>query len=535
MSVLILIASALAIRSYFAERRAIESKEIADLNAREAIKQREKAGLEREKSDSLRNVAVIAQENAEYDKILALEAQEKAEKARTRALIANKKANQQAEIAQKQKLVADTEREHALNEKKNADKAREESENRRKIAQIESEFYPIVRKMERLVEYENASDELYQNKVFEAIDEALDKYKEHFQIQKDIYGTSEDTEGTYMILQTALRVLEGKNSYNETSMMLYRMRKNTAIRSIDSYGGSILAFGGDDGTLNILNTINKSNLEIPINERIRKIRFINPNNILIGTFEGDVFRVDLSQDFEKDKETLLFSSKNPIVDIQINSNSNDIIVFTDKEVVFLDDFENSSNIQKVSFKIKGVDFNGDQLFFASNNEVFLYNGENIISLPLQFDYLANEEILTFNFSKEFLFIGTESGKIFTYITTGKIDGKTPLEYLGTLVLHRSGITKLYFDEENNSLYSASFDNQILRYKIEKSNFDNAVRDFISLSGHEKWVWDLSLTKNPGGKELIVTVDENGNVLTWFKNLEDLANKVESLLNEQKKI
>ena len=535
MSVLILIASALAIRSYFAERRAIESKEIADLNAREAIKQREKAGLEREKSDSLRIVAVIAQKNAEYDKILALEAQEKAEKARTRALIANKKANQQAEIAQKQKLVADTEREHALNEKKNADKAREESENRRKIAQIESEFYPIVRKMERLVEYENASDELYQNKVFEAIDEALNKYKEHFQIQKDIYGTSEDTEGTYMILQTALRVLEGKNSYNETSMMLYRMRKNTAIRSIDSYGGSILAFGGDDGTLNILNTINKSNLEIPINERIRKIRFINPNNILIGTFEGDVFRVDLSQDFEKDKETLLFSSKNPIVDIQINSSSNDIIVFTDKEVVFLDDSENSSNIQKVSFKIKGVDFNGDQLFFASNNEVFLYNGENIISLPLQFDYLANEEILTFNFSKEFLFIGTESGKIFTYINNGTIDGRTPLEYLGTLVLHRSGITKLYFDEENNSLYSASFDNQILRYKIEKSNFDNAVRDFISLSGHEKWVWDLSLTKNPGGKELIVTVDENGNVLTWFKNLEDLANKVESLLNEQKKI
>ena len=75
----------------------------------------------------------------------------------------------------------------------------------------------------------------------------------------------------------------------------------------------------------------------------------------------------------------------------------------------------------------------------------------------------------------------------------------------------------------------------MRYKIEKSNFENAVRDFISLSGHEKWVWDLSLTKSPEGKELIVTVDENGNVLSWFKNLEDLANKVESLLNEQKQL
>ena len=535
MSVLIIIAFALFIRSYFAERRALESKEKADINAMEANKQREKASKQKVKADSLRVEAEIAKQNAEYDKILALEAQKKAEKARARALIANKKANQQTQIAQKQKLMADTERERALYEKKNADKAREESENRRKIAQIESEFYPIVRKMERLVEYENASGELYQNKVFEAIGEALNKYKEHFQIQKDIYGKSEDTEGTYMILQTALRVLEGKNSYNETSMMLHKMKHNTAIRSIDSYGGTVLAFGGDDGTLTILNTTNQSNLEIRIDERIRKIRFINPKNILIGTFEGDVFRVNISKDFVKNKETLLFSSRNPIVDIQINSITDDIIIFTDKEVVFLNDSEKPSDLQKVSFKIKGVDFNEGQLFFASNHEIYLHNGQNIISLPLEFDYLDNEEILTFNFSKEFLFIGTQSGKIFTYISVDKIDGQTPLEYLGTLVLHRSGITKLFFDEENNSLYSASFDNQILRYKIEKSNFENAVRDFISLSGHEKWVWDLSLTKSPEGKELIVTVDENGNVLSWFKNLEDLANKVESLLNEQKQL
>ena len=124
--------------------------------------------------------------------------------------------------------------------RKNADLAREESENRRKkIAEIESDFYPIVRKMERLVEYVNASDEVYQSKVFSAIDEALKKFEEHKQIHEEIYGKAEDTEGTYMILQTALRVLEGKNHYNETSMMLYKIIANTGIRSIDSYNDSV--------------------------------------------------------------------------------------------------------------------------------------------------------------------------------------------------------------------------------------------------------------------------------------------------------
>ena len=83
-----------------------------------------------------------------------------------------------------------------------------------------------------------------------------------------------------------------------------------------------------------------------------------------------------------------------------------------------------------------------------------------------------------------------------------------------------------------TILKSSFDNQILKYKIEKSNFDKAVREFISLIGHEKWIWDLGLTKNEEGKELIVTVDENGNVLTWYKNLADLAAKVKTLLTEK---
>ena len=129
---------------------------------------------------------------------------------------------------------------------------------------------------------------------------------------------------------------------------------------------------------------------------------------------------------------------------------------------------------------------------------FIFNGKNIIKLPLESDNMDEEEIQTFRFSEEFLFIGTQTGKILTYINSNPMNGQTPLPFLGELELHRSGITKLYFDEQNSTLYSASFDNQILKYKIEKSNFNKAVREFISLIGHEKWIWDFGFDQKQRG-------------------------------------
>tara|TARA_B100001059_G_scaffold100683_1_gene100413 strand:- start:66261 stop:69392 length:3132 start_codon:yes stop_codon:yes gene_type:complete len=533
MSLLVIIAFSLFINSTFAEKRALESKEKADINAKLANEERKKASSAREKAEILRIEAEAASENAESEKILALEAKKRAEVERARALIANKKANEQTEIANKQKEVAEIERERAQSERKNAEFAREESENRRKIAEIESEFYPLVRKMERLIEYSNNTDQGYKKQVNLSIEEALRKLEEHQQIQEGIYGKSEETEGTYVILQTALRVLEGKNNYNETSMMLYKLIPNAAIRTIDAYNDSVLAFGGDNGILYIVNVHNSSKLEIQIDERIRKIKFEDPSNILVGTFEGNLYRVDLSKPFIKDSESNLWAANQPIVDIKVDLTVGELIIFSENQLIFMNLIDQSYNARKVSFKIVGVESLNNQLFIASNKEIFLYNEQSMVALPMESDLLENEQILTFSFSDQFLFIGTQSGKIFTFLHSFSADGNNPLEHLGTLVLHRSGITKLYFDEPTNTLYSSSFDNQILKYKIEKSNFDQVVRDFVSLIGHEKWVWDMSLTRDAEGKELIVTIDENGNVLTWYKNQMDLATKVKNLLKKLK--
>ena len=69
MSLLVIIAFGLFINSTFAERRALESKEKADINAKLANDARKKASLAREKAESLRIEAEMARENAESEKI----------------------------------------------------------------------------------------------------------------------------------------------------------------------------------------------------------------------------------------------------------------------------------------------------------------------------------------------------------------------------------------------------------------------------------------------------------------------------------
>ena len=71
-------------------------------------------------------------------------------------------------------------------------------------------------------------------------------------------------------------------------MKLYKLIPNAAIRSIDAFNESLMAFGGDNGVLYILNSLNLSKLEIPINERIRKKFEISI--ILWWNLEGNVYR-----------------------------------------------------------------------------------------------------------------------------------------------------------------------------------------------------------------------------------------------------
>ena len=73
---------------------------------------------------------------------------------------------------------------------------------------------------------------------------------------------------------------------------------------------------------------------------------------------------------------------------------------------------------------------------------------------------------------------------------------------------------------------------ILKFKIKGDDIEGATNNAISLLGHTKWVWDLNLSEDENGKKILITVDEDGNELSWFCDQHDLAKKVEILLDEK---
>jgi hypothetical protein len=79
------------------------------------------------------------------------------------------------------------------------------------------------------------------------------------------------------------------------------------------------------------------------------------------------------------------------------------------------------------------------------------------------------------------------------------------------------------------LYSASFDNKVLKFNTTLKDLNKISNSVISLSGHQKWVWDINLIQDQQGNYLVVTADENGNLISWFDKISKLVGKVEQLI------
>ena len=85
---------------------------------------------------------------------------------------------------------------------------------------------------------------------------------------------------------------------------------------------------------------------------------------------------------------------------------------------------------------------------------------------------------------------------------------------------------MYFDNGSKTLYSASLDNKIFRhdFNLQEDEIKNAV---IELVGHEKWIWHMETYLNKNGKKMLLTADEDGTLLSWFTNTNDLLDKINS--------
>ena len=91
--------------------------------------------------------------------------------------------------------------------------------------------------------------------------------------------------------QKTLSVLEEKDSYSKTKMRLEKTDKYS-IRDFDIFDNKEIVFAGVDGKIYFYDIFNtKTPREAitafdDIKDRIRKVKFINRDELLLGTFSG---------------------------------------------------------------------------------------------------------------------------------------------------------------------------------------------------------------------------------------------------------
>ena len=528
--------SVLFIVALIAAISAIKSKEEAEINLEEARiatklarKKTKEAQDAKTKADSSLLIAKKEQKIANDARLESRKSFLAAKAAQERALNSAILAQEESKNAREAEKKANREQIKALEERQKAYEAKDLADKLKEIALLETEFYPLMLELESITEdnINNTPKEL----VISKINQAVDKYYE-YQSLLDATGSQKvETEGLFLLLQTALKVLENKNSYRETSMKIKNIKPASSIRSISSFESSIIALGGDDQYLYILNGASKAEIpRIKINERIRNVKIANSNIIFVGTFNGNVYRIDLDNQIERKK--LIYKSTTSIKDLHYNKDLKQLFILSSKEVVM---YQNE-NLIKLS---EGYTFNSSA-YIGKLNGLFLSTKEGLLIQTLENNFPINindidfksQEITAISLAGGRLFLGTNTGQIYVYKINYISNSNISISFENKINLHFSEITKLFYDDKNQKLYSASFDNQVLKFNTNYEDVATITSNAISFSGHEKWVWDINRIKDSQGNYVIITADENGNLLSWFDATEKLVAKVEELLSNK---
>ena len=329
--------------------------------------------------------------------------------------------------------------------------------------------------------------------------------------------------------------ITGKNSYAQTSMSLAKNNDNS-IRSFDIFNDQKIAYAGDRGVIKFYD-INKESLdEISfvinrnnnINDRIRNLIYIDKNNLLVTTFSGKLFRVNSEKDIDQEPIPFYQTKGFDIVDFFVDPIHNQQYLVTTNKVITFDNYKMIK--ENVQFNnIKASYFADSKLFIVSNDQVYVIDQEDQY-YQIRLDG-ASENLNSLNLiyvSNNFLFLGDKNGNVLWYdYNYDDIKNLLKQKYNDKFIDHFASITKIFFDEENKLLFTASLDNKIFRYNLgyEKNLVVNSTTNF---EGHEKWIWDMHTYTNKENKKILITADENGNLLTWYIQPKDLLEKIEFL-------
>jgi WD40 repeat protein/energy-coupling factor transporter ATP-binding protein EcfA2 len=528
VSSLTIIAIFMAVDAYMskakAEKNYIEANLAKDLAEKKSIE----AQNARKIADESAAMAMKEKKLADSAKIIAQRSLRKAVIAQRQAVKSALEAEEQKKLAKASEQIAKEKQSEALIQKDNATKAKEQAEKLKQIALLETEFYPIMLRLENLI---NESSEGESNSIIlTTIRETLLKYYTYEKLMLETNSGKIVTEGLFILLQTALKAMENKASYRETSMLIKNIRPNASIRSISTFNDNIIAMGGDDQYLYVLNGATKKEIEpIKINERIRKVVIANTNLIYVGTFKGNVYEIDLKAQNARDRKKRIHKASSLIKDLHFNTNTQQLYVISANDISLYDgqDTAQIHATKSINSSFYNPDIN--KLYVASDEGLFSVLENELLPVSLRKINLNNDKISAISFTEDRMFLGTGSGELYAYNIISQSKAKIALSFDNKIVLHRSEITKLFYDKSNDNLYSASFDNQVLKYNTTLRDVSKITNSAISLKGHQKWVWDINLIKDQQGNYLVITADENGNLISWFDKIGKLVQKVEQLV------
>lgn len=514
--------------AYDQRKVALDSEERAINSKNEAINAERFARKEQDKSDSLSDVA-------QRERDQALEAQARAERIQRMLELNNARIIEQNDSILKAKETIENQKSQLVKTNKESEEKSEKMAALKEIIEIKSQFKDLNIRLVSAYE----EDDLPM--VTDIIEESLNKQEKFDSLQnleslKDNYIGNEDVIG---LNQEILSVLEKKSKYSETSMLLDK--NDFSIRSFDTKD-DIMAFAGDDGFLRVNNFRNNSRSDAikisdknPIGDRLRNVLFINNNTVLVNTFSNKLFKVNIDNATITEIDLKLRKKENSEIIGLYGSNdfALNYVVLSNKILSYSTDglkteFSEFKNITCAFLSSK------NELFIINDNKVYVLLEDNrVFQLLFSNNALYNYGITAIESSNGNLFLGCENGKVFHFsYNLEDIKNLNKLVFYSEYSNHKSRVTKLLYDYDfsnnTNILYTASLDNKIYRYDYNLKPIDNVKNEFIELKGHEKWIWDMDILTDIDGNKLLITADEDGNLLSWYTNPKDLIAKIKKL-------
>ena len=508
---------------------------IADENADLAEESAVVAKIAKDDADKKAEEAKIAKIKADESAVLANEAEQKAKRNQKKATIQRNKAESalaELKIAKRQDSIRKLEIEKTVEElgisnkfaKNEADKNKTISE----LLEIKSNFKKLTS------ELNDAFQDKDKARITKLINRSLNSQKTFDSLRSkeniDIYIGDENV---LDLNQKTLSVLEEQSKYSQTSMRLAKS-DNFSIRSFSVLDDAFIAYAGDKGEVHFYDIKKEEKREgsVPIaqnniDDRIRDLVFASEDLLLVTTFSGKILKVypkTLTFETLYESET----ATDLIVDFFINNSTNSQYLVLKNKIITFKDYriQNQNN----NFKnIQASYYLDSKLFLVADDNLFVLDGDGKnYKILLDTKTVSLKNVKLIYLSGDYLFLGLNSGKVFWYEYNFKsIKNLIKLKLNNNFELHNSRVSCIYFDEVLKVLYTSSLDNRIFRYDFKLSK-DKIEKNYTELVGHEKWIWDMATYTNKENKKMLITADEEGNLLTWFTSSADLLSKINSL-------